>query len=85
VRLLLRAGAEVHAKDDDGRTPLMWAAHGRTALAGRGHPQIVQALLEAGADPKARDEEGNTAASWAAYNESAGIIELLGSATASTP
>jgi len=43
VRRLLRAGAEVNARDRYGQTALMLAAH-------RGHREIVEELLRAGAD-----------------------------------
>lgn len=52
--LLLRAGADVNARDDAGMTPLMHAASGRAKRQG------LVLLLEAGADVKACDRKGMT-------------------------
>lgn len=54
VEELLRRGAEVEERDDDGRTPLLLAAEG-------GFPRIVAVLLRAGADRCATDHDGRTA------------------------
>ena len=48
VRLLLEAGADKEAKDDDGLTPLGWAAW-------IGHEAVVRLLLERGADTEAKN------------------------------
>jgi len=54
VRLLIQAGADVHARDKDGRTALMWAAR-------CGDADRVRLLIQAGADVNARDDFGHTA------------------------
>jgi len=59
VARLIAAGADVNARDNDGRTPLVRAAW-------YGHPDIVAALLKAGADVDARNNDGKTALMWAA-------------------
>jgi ankyrin repeat protein len=50
---LVRAGADVKAKDQFGYTPLHWAAR-------RGHTELAQTLLDAGADAKAENDMGET-------------------------
>ena len=52
--MLLAAGADVHARDIAGRTPL------HVAVAGGATPELVRVLLEWGADVDARDAEGRT-------------------------
>ncbi len=51
VRALLAAGADADARDVDGATPLLYAAH-------VGNVEIVRALLAAGADPNATNRYG---------------------------
>ena len=55
VALLLAAGANVNAADEDGGSPLLHAAL-------CGHELAARALLHAGADACARDAEGCCAA-----------------------
>ena len=56
---LLQNNADVHAKDTDGRTPLV------RAIAKLGTVHLVSRLLEAGAKPDEADKEGNTSLHWA--------------------
>ena len=51
--LLIRAGANVNARDSTGSTPLDWAADG--------NEKLVYLLVAAGADVHARDKNGRTA------------------------
>ena len=53
VRMLIKEGADVHAKNDNGSTPLHWACRGGTV-------DVVKALLEAGADLHAKMNDGET-------------------------
>jgi ankyrin repeat protein len=53
VTLLLRLIADINAKDNKGRTPLMSAVIGN-------HMEIGRILLESGADLHARDQDGIT-------------------------
>jgi len=54
VEALLAAGADVHAKDGEGRDALMCASAGD-------YRRIVRTLLSNGTSPKATDRHGNTA------------------------
>ena len=59
---LLKAGADIKAKDKDGVTPLMYAAHYNP------NPEVIAALLNAGADAKVKDSDGKTAFDYANWN-----------------
>lgn len=54
VQFLLSNGADINAKDDEGRTALMWAAFG-------GKKETLQILLAYNADINLRDNNGRTA------------------------
>jgi hypothetical protein len=47
---LVKRGAEVNAKREDGRDALMWASY-------KGHTAVVAVLLNHGADPNTRNED----------------------------
>jgi ankyrin repeat protein len=67
---LMRAGANVNERDEDGMTPVMWAAN-------RGYQDVLQILLDYGADINAQDSrETKTALMWAAP-ERLHIVEYL--------
>ena len=73
IQALLKGGANVHEKDNDGMTALHWAvvAH---------HPEAVKALLAAGADVNAVDHFGYTPLHYAAtidFGDSATATALL--------
>ncbi|KAH7116377.1 ankyrin repeat-containing domain protein, partial [Dactylonectria macrodidyma] len=53
VKLLLGKGADVDAKSEDGRTPLLWAVN-------RGHVAVVELLLEKSAEIESEDGNGQT-------------------------
>lgn len=85
VRALIRAGANVHARDAAGATPLIHAVKGaiRTAehgetTPGKWHASIVAMLLEAGADPDATGLSGQTAFDLAAQaGPNAAVIRTM--------
>ena len=55
VRMLIEAGADIHARDSDGDTPLLAAAFG-----GLRDRAVLEILVEAGADVNDRNERGET-------------------------
>lgn len=52
-RFLIEKGAEVDARDEDGRTSLMWAVS-------HGSPEVVALLIQRGADVNAKDHYGGS-------------------------
>ncbi|KAL6887036.1 hypothetical protein GGI43DRAFT_264528 [Trichoderma evansii] len=70
VKLLVEKGANIEAKDSDGRTALLWAAE-------KGHQATVKLLVEKGADIEAKDSDGLTPLSFAAENGHQATVELL--------
>ena len=55
VSALVKAGANVNARDSKGMTPLMHAAEGVNSA------EAAETLLKSGADPDAKDNDGRTA------------------------
>ncbi|MFN7114011.1 MAG: ankyrin repeat domain-containing protein [Alphaproteobacteria bacterium] len=74
---LVKAGAEIEARDHLGRTPLLQAARS-------GQPNMIEFLLLNRADIKAQDKEGNTVLHLAAESISADTIVALIEAGADT-
>ena len=70
VRMLLEAGADMNAENQDRSTALMFAAH-------NGHLEVVQVLLEAGADKNAAKQDGATALMLAAEDGHLEVVQLL--------
>ncbi len=75
IRVLIREGADVNAKGNNGVTPLQRAALGST-------PEIATLLIEAGADVNVKNDYGKTALNLALTPE---IIKLLKAAGAKGP
>jgi ankyrin repeat protein len=62
---------DVDSKDEDGRTPLSWAAR-------NGHEAVVKMLLNTGrVDIDVRDRDGRTPLSWAARNGHEAVVKIL--------
>jgi uncharacterized protein len=70
VRSLLQQKADANARQADGTTALMWAAHW-------GDLETASLLLAAGANPSAANRDGATPLFLAAENGNAGIIAKL--------
>ena len=73
VKLLLDAGADVNAMDNDGETPLHIASY-------KGYIEITKLLLDRGADVNARDlwkQFGRTPLHFAAWGGNSEIARLL--------
>ena len=70
LKVVLKAGADVNARDGQGWTALMHAAE-------KGYKLMVRPLLEARADPDVQAADGATALFMAAVHGHAEIIELL--------
>lgn len=73
-------GADVNAKDNDGKTALMYAVEtiiSPVGYAERKDSKITKLLLDRGADVNARDKYGNTALKLAVENGYEEIIQML--------
>ncbi|MBQ3447801.1 MAG: ankyrin repeat domain-containing protein [Synergistaceae bacterium] len=71
VQGFIKAGADLKATDEEGKTILVHAAGFRN------NPAIFQALLEAGADASAKDKDGHTAKDYATASGSTEIAKLF--------
>ena len=70
VKSLIKQGANVNAKDENGWTALMWASM-------LGHFEIVKILVENGADINVRDKNGFTALTEATRGEYVEVAKYL--------
>jgi hypothetical protein len=71
VTALLQAGAPVNAKDEKGKTALMYSVE-------NAHAPVVHILLRAGADPNLQEKNhGYTALMYAVQNNEVDIVRLL--------
>ncbi|KAF5120884.1 Histone-lysine N-methyltransferase EHMT1 [Metarhizium anisopliae] len=70
AQLLVDNGADVEAKDENGRMPLSWAAENWNGEA------TVKLLLEKGADIEPKDEDGRTPLWLAAEKGRKAIVKL---------
>ena len=73
VRMLLDAGADVHARDWRQRTPLLNAAD----YGGFRNLEVLETLIEAGADVNDRDEFGKTVLDFALASPADRVVEVV--------
>jgi ankyrin repeat protein len=76
IRRLADAGADLNARDGNGRTPLHVAAFA-------GHPAAARALIASGADPGLLDNQRYDAVTVAAVRDDIGTLQALLAAGAS--
>jgi ankyrin repeat protein len=70
VKLLLEKGAELEARDDRGRTPLLWAAE-------NGHEAVMKLLVSRDAKLETRDNHGRIELSIATGRGYEAVVGLL--------
>jgi len=70
VTAALEAGADIEARDEIGRTALIWSAF-------QGHDPMLAYLIDQGADVNARDNRERTPLIWAAIAGRGVVIETL--------
>jgi ankyrin repeat protein len=70
VKELIKAGANINARDNDKWNSLLLASI-------QGHVDVVRVLLEAGADVNARDKNGNTSLHLSAVNNHKEVTRVL--------
>ena len=71
MKVLVEAGGDVEAKDEDGETPLHWAA-------AEGHVYVIRALVAAGADVEAKNKDGKTPRDLAKKKHIRNLLDRLG-------
>lgn len=72
MKAMVAKGADIHALDGAGSTPLMWAAANEAAK-----PELVDELLKLGADPNVANKMGDTALTWAARRGPTAVVASL--------
>jgi len=70
ISALIQAGADVNAKDNEGKTAFHYATE-------KGQIDVIKLLKELGADVNAKDNEGKTALHYAAEKGQIDLIKLL--------
>lgn len=80
VRRLLKSGADIHARNRRGATPLHYATNGGPeipAAAGRAQAAVIACLVRHGADPDAGDKGGVTPLQRAVRNRCIHAVRAL--------
>ncbi len=75
LELLLKHGARINARDQQGKTPLMWAAGAR--IEDKWRANAIKVLLTRGATVDVKDKRGFTAIDHARLNGNTDTVQLL--------
>jgi ankyrin repeat protein len=70
IRILINAGADVNARDKNGKTPLWYATVGRAGWHLDPVPSVIKTLLDSGADPAIKSTDND-------YYHGAGLCEAI--------
>ena len=70
IEALIKAGADINAKNKDGNTALHWVSE-------CGHADVVKLLINAGADINAKNKDGDTALHRVSERGHADVVKLL--------
>jgi len=69
IENLIRAGANINERDNNGKTPLMYAVSQAVYV------KIINYLITKGADVKAKDNNNKSVVEYCRYNECRDIIK----------
>jgi len=82
VRMLLKAGAHVNAKNEDGRNVILMCVRETSAFVREYHKTeyhtVLKMLLDAGANPREKDTNGISAVSQAEYQKDEAVLRMFG-------
>ena len=70
ITLLIDNGADLNAKDEDGKTPLFYASS-------KGHKEIVEILINHGADVNAMDKNNNNVLFQTVFSGHYDVVNIL--------
>lgn len=77
VKLLINKGANVNAKNDNSKTPLMFVTNEANGLPIYNKVKIIELLLAKGANPNQKDQGGETAITMAEETSQTDVLKAL--------